>query len=268
MGRRQTAFGTRGHRMLYLAYQLQSDIMTPVRAWATIAAATGQPFRSDNQTVRNLTAAYELIARAGLTHSRPPFGISSVTVGNREVEVREEAAYATPFGTLSAFQEGYRDGAAARAVGGAALRPFRHAAAGDRAHHAARARRLHHRLAQCARRAADRRPLRRRRICRAPDQVPGSDGAGRARGRGVPALRRRARGRGGDGAGRQSGAAALDDADGRADRYPRQSDQGQRARAAALDRMVRAHADRLGADRAIRARFAGSIRASCSSPPS
>ena len=105
MGRRQTASGTRGHRMLYLAYQLQSDIMTPIRAWATIAAATGQPFLADNQTVRSLTAAYELIARAGLTHSRPPFGISSVTVGNREVEVREEAAYATPFGTLLHFKK-------------------------------------------------------------------------------------------------------------------------------------------------------------------
>ena len=35
----------------------------------------------------NLTAAYELIARAGLTHERPPYGIDSVTVGNREVAV-------------------------------------------------------------------------------------------------------------------------------------------------------------------------------------
>ena len=46
----------------------------------------------------------------------------------------------------------------------------------------------------------------------------------------MPALRRRARGRRGDGAGRQSGAAALDDADGGTDRHPRQSDHGQRAR--------------------------------------
>ena len=35
------------------------------------------------------------------------------------------------------------------------------------------------------------RPLRLRRIRRAPDQVPRGDGAGRARGRGLPALRRR-----------------------------------------------------------------------------
>jgi poly(3-hydroxybutyrate) depolymerase len=46
-----------------------------------------------------------LIARAGLTHTRPPFGIDTVTVGNREVEVHEEAAATTPFGTLLHFKK-------------------------------------------------------------------------------------------------------------------------------------------------------------------
>ncbi len=92
--------------MLYLAYQAQSDFMTPVRAWATMAMATGQrPLLADGQGMRNLTAAYELIARMGLTHTRPAFGIRSVTVGNREVEVREEAAHKTPFGTLLHFKK-------------------------------------------------------------------------------------------------------------------------------------------------------------------
>ncbi len=92
--------------MLYLAYQTQSDIMTPVRAWATMAlAAGGQPLLADNPTIRNLTAAYDLIARAGLTHTRPPFAITSITVGNREVEVREEAALSTAFGTLLHFKK-------------------------------------------------------------------------------------------------------------------------------------------------------------------
>ena len=92
--------------MLYLAYQLQSDIMTPVRAWASMAASSGgAPLLSDHPALRNLTAVYELIARAGLTHTRPPFGIDSVAVGNREVEVREEAAARTPFGTLLHFKK-------------------------------------------------------------------------------------------------------------------------------------------------------------------
>jgi polyhydroxyalkanoate depolymerase len=91
--------------MLYLAYQLQSDIMTPVRAWASMAASGGAPPLSDHPAMRNLTAVYELIARSGLTHTRPPFGIDSITVGNREVEVHEEAAATTPFATLLHFKK-------------------------------------------------------------------------------------------------------------------------------------------------------------------
>jgi poly(3-hydroxybutyrate) depolymerase len=92
--------------MLYLAYQTQSDMMTPVRAWATMAlAAGGRSPTGDGNALRNLTAAYELISRAGLTHTRPPFGITSVNVGNREVEVREEPAARTPFGTLLHFKK-------------------------------------------------------------------------------------------------------------------------------------------------------------------
>src|SRR5260221_1779969 len=82
--------------MLYAAYQAHSDMMGAVRAFAGVAARSignngvGMP---GHGVVRNLTAAYELIARAGLTHSRPPYGITQVSVGNREVEVREEAAH-------------------------------------------------------------------------------------------------------------------------------------------------------------------------------
>jgi len=92
--------------MLYFAYQLQSDVMTPVRAWASMAAGSGgAPLLADHPALRNLTAVYELIARAGLTHTRPPFGIDRVTVGNREVEVKEEAAAVTPFATLLHFKK-------------------------------------------------------------------------------------------------------------------------------------------------------------------
>jgi poly(3-hydroxybutyrate) depolymerase len=94
--------------MLYAAYQAHSDMMGAVRAFAGLAARSfghtgvGMP---GHGTVRNLTAAYELIARAGLTHHRPPFGITHITVGNREVEVREERAHVTPFGTLLHFKK-------------------------------------------------------------------------------------------------------------------------------------------------------------------
>jgi poly(3-hydroxybutyrate) depolymerase len=94
-----------GARMLYQAYQAHNDIMGPVRALAGMAIATSGLPRLDSTVLRNLTAAYELIARAGLTHVRPRFGIGSVTVGNREVEVTEEAAHVTPFATLLHFKK-------------------------------------------------------------------------------------------------------------------------------------------------------------------
>jgi poly(3-hydroxybutyrate) depolymerase len=94
--------------MLYQAYQAHSDIMAPVRALAGMAITAAGPRLagiSDNVVLRNLTAAYQLIARAGLTHKRPPFGVDSVMCGNREVKVTEEAAHVTPFGTLVHFKK-------------------------------------------------------------------------------------------------------------------------------------------------------------------
>src|SRR6187455_2403279 len=94
--------------MLYQAYQAHSDIMIPVRKWAGAALRTlGLPLAgiADNAVLRNLSAAYELIARTGLTHARPAFGIDSVTIGNRDVAVDEEAAHVTPFGTLLHFKK-------------------------------------------------------------------------------------------------------------------------------------------------------------------
>ncbi len=44
-----------------------------------------------------------MMARAGLTHSRPAYGIGTVTIGNQNIEVVEETAFRTPFGTLTHF---------------------------------------------------------------------------------------------------------------------------------------------------------------------
>jgi polyhydroxyalkanoate depolymerase len=91
--------------MLYQAYQAHTDIMIPVRALAGMAMASSGWRPVDNTVLRNLTAAYELIARSGLTHHRPPFGIDRIMVGNREVEVTEEATLTTPFATLLHFKK-------------------------------------------------------------------------------------------------------------------------------------------------------------------
>jgi poly(3-hydroxybutyrate) depolymerase len=97
--------------MLYQAYQAQSDIMAPFRMFAGMASSgiggmlNGSAGKPHTAHLSNLSAAYELIARAGLTHTRPPYGIESVTVGNREVPVREVPALITPFGTLLHFRK-------------------------------------------------------------------------------------------------------------------------------------------------------------------
>ena len=97
--------GVRGG-MLYQAYQASTDIMLPVRALAGFAlSAHGSVSNLSGPAIRNLTAAYELISRARLTHTRPDYGIKSVMVGNREVEVTEEKAHVTPFGTLLRFKK-------------------------------------------------------------------------------------------------------------------------------------------------------------------
>ena len=178
-----------------------------------------QPPPLDDQALRNLTAAYELIARAGLTHTRPPFGIRSVSVGNREVEVREEAAHATPFGTLLHFKKDIAP-AQPRVLLVAPLSG--HFATLLRA--TVRTMLPEHDVFITDWHNARDVPLTAGRF--GVDEYVEHlikflevDGAGLACARGVPALRRRALRRGGDGAGRQSGAAALDDADGRADRY-------------------------------------------------
>ena len=94
--------------MLYQAYQAHADIMVPVRQLAGMAArSVGEKLNGTARptALSNLTAAYELIARAGLTHERPPYGIESITINDRDVAVTEETADVTPFGTLLHFKK-------------------------------------------------------------------------------------------------------------------------------------------------------------------
>jgi poly(3-hydroxybutyrate) depolymerase len=80
----------------------------PLRALARVAYdALGHPMNgfAENILVRNLAASYQILAGAALTHERPAFGIDTITLGNREVEVREEAIQTTPFATLQHFRK-------------------------------------------------------------------------------------------------------------------------------------------------------------------
>lgn len=92
--------------MIYAAYQAQSDLFDPIRLAARLSRqmlGTTMGGFGDNPLLRNLAAACEMIERAGLSHQRPAFDIGTVSVGNREVAVREEVALTLPFGSLLHF---------------------------------------------------------------------------------------------------------------------------------------------------------------------
>ena len=92
--------------MIYTAYQAQSDLTAPMRAMsgATARLLTDlSPGLTDRWMVRSTLATTEIVARWGLTHRRPAFGIDSVVVEGEDVAVREEAVLRTPFGTLLRF---------------------------------------------------------------------------------------------------------------------------------------------------------------------
>jgi poly(3-hydroxybutyrate) depolymerase len=93
--------------MLYLAYQAHNDLIEPAKTLArqSLEMLGAWGVQSNVPVVRNLSAAYELIARAGLTHARPDYAIPAVTVGNREVEITEVPVLTLPFGTLLRFKK-------------------------------------------------------------------------------------------------------------------------------------------------------------------
>src|SRR6266481_6473938 len=89
--------------MIYHNFQAFSDIARPVRAIAELAAvALAQPVPgvSRHAFLRAASALCELVARAGLSHRRPAFGIDVVKIADRRVAVRETIIHRTPFCTL------------------------------------------------------------------------------------------------------------------------------------------------------------------------
>jgi len=94
--------------MIYAAYQAQADLLEPLRVaagFARLALAGPMVNGYANPALRHLVATYEMVERARLTHGRPPFGITSCEVGNRDVEVIEENTAVLPFGTLVRFRK-------------------------------------------------------------------------------------------------------------------------------------------------------------------
>ncbi|MBP7000897.1 polyhydroxyalkanoate depolymerase [Amaricoccus sp.] len=92
--------------MLYETYQLNEDLLSPVRRFAQAASRLpGLPgrMRLGSRMAREMAAMWELLSRFRLTHVRPEFGIRSVPSGNAEVAVVEEVALSLPYGNLLHF---------------------------------------------------------------------------------------------------------------------------------------------------------------------
>ena len=94
--------------MLYETYQAQRDAFAPVRLFAqTVQGVLSQPWPviAYHPMVRAAAAACELVARAGMWHERPAFGIKTVTIGGRVLPVEEAVVARHPFCTLLHFRK-------------------------------------------------------------------------------------------------------------------------------------------------------------------
>jgi poly(3-hydroxybutyrate) depolymerase len=91
--------------MLYHAYQAQTDLFSPLRLLAQGGSASLWLQQTEGSLLRKASAAMEVFSRLRLTHTRPAYGIRSVTVGERELAVTEEKVLTLPFGTLLRFRK-------------------------------------------------------------------------------------------------------------------------------------------------------------------
>lgn len=91
--------------MLYQAYQLQSDLMSPMRLTAQCLSQSLWTNKTERSLLRKMSAACDVLSRLRLTHSRPPYGIHSVTSEGREVAVEERCVLTLPFGSLLHFRK-------------------------------------------------------------------------------------------------------------------------------------------------------------------
>ena len=99
--------------MIYLGYQASADMLEPLRLAARMIGGTVPQFLPGRleegpgrvSWLRAAWAAWQIVARGGLSHRRPGFDIAAVRVNGRHVPVEEEAAATTPFATLLHFRK-------------------------------------------------------------------------------------------------------------------------------------------------------------------
>ena len=93
---------------MYRAYQAQANLIAPLRGAAVLANAAlslGPPWLKTLPSVSRLSAAWTMTSRAGLTHHRPDYGLTTIRSGGRQVRIEEELVASTPFGNLVRFKK-------------------------------------------------------------------------------------------------------------------------------------------------------------------
>ena len=102
--------------MLYQAYQLQSDMGSPLRMFAEQASllfgASKAGLSSPNalfpvmaESAGKLSGVCEVLARMRLTHARPAYNLATVSVAGQPVAISEHQVCELPFGTLLHFKK-------------------------------------------------------------------------------------------------------------------------------------------------------------------
>ena len=232
--------------MLYEMYQAQRDWTAPANAMATFTSRwmdlLPEPW-TDNPPMRFFSAMNEMVARSRLHHSRPEFGIGSVTVDGRSIDVHEETVASTPFCSLVRFCQRGSRATASGARRGRLGRPLRQPDAFDHQGAPARPRRLRHRLAQRPGRATRRGRLRTRRLPRPSHRVPAPDRTRCPPLRRVPAVPRRSGRHRGHGRSRRRLHPGQPDPHGRSGRRPSEPDGGQPAGGRSSASLVRRERD-------------------------
>jgi poly(3-hydroxybutyrate) depolymerase len=103
--------------MLYHAYQLQSDLGSPLRMMAeqtslllgaSKSGCVGSQLHLSGfaKSSGKLAAACEVLARLRLTHSRPAYDLHQVEVAGDMIQVSEHTVCKLPFGSLLHFKKG------------------------------------------------------------------------------------------------------------------------------------------------------------------
>lgn len=94
--------------MRYRAFQTQADLLAPARLAAGLAGGAlslAPAWLRTWPSLAHTAAAWEMLTRAGLTHQRPDYGLTSVRVDDEDMPVSEEIVTGSVFGNLVRFRK-------------------------------------------------------------------------------------------------------------------------------------------------------------------